>query len=306
MSVFRRAGAVLTIGGLLAFGVATTAAAMPSGTGPYKAVHTFERHFGQLKLVPAAEAAKLPHSHLPEGLRLSHTVAHTTSPAVSSNWAGYAESVCGTCADRYIAADFTLASANCKATPDTVYASWVGLDGLTDNTVEQTGVDVFCVGTVAEYYAWYEMYPAATVFYSLAASPGDNINVNVYKDWSTGLYSLTLQDTTLGAGFDTTATCPTGSVCQDKSAEVITEAFSIGTVRQPLADFGQVNYNGARWTSRNGSHFNMESGPLATSYAIRMDNTHFTAVDALPGPLTDGVSGGIPVSDFSTVWVASS
>jgi hypothetical protein len=43
---------------------------------------------------------------------------------------------------------------------------------------------------------------------------------------SNGSYYLDLQDTNLGADVNTVATCPSGSSCQNKTAEVITDRSS--------------------------------------------------------------------------------
>ena len=59
---------------------------------------------------------------------------------------------------------------------DQYAAFWVGLDGYTSSSVEQTGSEVDCVGRTAEYYAWYEMYPGPSENYSNTVRAGDHFN----------------------------------------------------------------------------------------------------------------------------------
>jgi len=199
---------------------------------------------------------------------------------------------------------------NTAKSPDNSWAGhWVGLDGANNKTVEQVGIDTHVAGGVDYYYAWYEMFPAAPQVYALAASPGDNIQVSVYT--ANGTYYLSLNDTTLGAGFNATATVPAGYTGQNKSAEVITEApselMSDGTLVQlPLADYGQVNYNSATVTSRNGTHGGLGSNSLWNSYAIKMVNKSGATLSAPSGLLSGTNSSGTPVSDFTAAWQAAS
>jgi len=174
--------------------------------------------------------------------------------------------------------------------------------------VEQVGIDTYVDNGQDYYYAWYEMYPAAAQVYSLAASPGDNIQVSVYT--VNGTYYLSLNDTTLGAGFNAAATMPAGYTGQNKSAEVITEAPSevSGTslVQLPLADYGQVNYNSATVTSRSGTHGGLGSGSLWNGYAVKMVGASGATLSVPSGLLNGTNSSGIPVSDFTAAWQAAS
>ena len=55
----------------------------------------------------------------------------------------------------------------------TYAAFWVGLDGYTSKSVEQLGTDSDCTNVNSpSYYAWYEMYPAASVNHLDHAVPG--------------------------------------------------------------------------------------------------------------------------------------
>ena len=67
---------------------------------------------------------------------------------------------------------------------DQYAAFWVGLDGYSSSSVEQTGSEVDCVGRTAEYYAWYEMYPGPSENYSNTVRAGDHFNASVTYEGS--------------------------------------------------------------------------------------------------------------------------
>ena len=283
-----------------------TGAASASTVNPYKSITTHQRHARDLRKVNVT----IPSTRLPSLKLVRSASVRNTGSLTSTNWSGYADVACPTCSLRYVAADFTVPHLNTAKSPDNSWAGhWVGLDGATDSTVEQVGIDTYVSGGVDYYYAWYEMFPAAPQVYALAASPGDNIQVGVYT--VNGTYYLSLNDTTLGAGFNATATVPAGSTGQNKSAEVITEAPSEATsngtlVQLPLADYGQVNYNSATVTSRSGTHGGLGSGSLWNGYAIKMVSASGTTLSTPSGLLNGTNSSGIPVSDFTAAWHAAS
>jgi hypothetical protein len=283
----------------------TTGAASASTVNPYKTVTTHQRHARDLRKVNVT----IPSTRLPSLKLVQSASVRNTGSLTASNWSGYADIACSTCSLRYVSADFTVPHLNTAKSPDNSWAGhWVGLDGATTKTVEQVGIDTYVSGGVDYYYAWYEMFPAAPQVYTLAASPGDNIQVGVYT--VNGTYYLSLNDTTLGAGFNATATVPAGYTGQNKSAEVITEAPSelsgSSVIQLPLADYGQVNYNSATVTSRNGTHGGLGSTSLWNSYALKMVSASGTTLST-PSGLLNGTNGsGIPVSDFTAAWHAAS
>ena len=111
----------------------------------------------------------------------------------SSNWAGYADT--GT-SDGFtnVAASWVQPAGQCSS-GDQYSAFWVGLDGYTSSTVEQTGSEVDCVGQTAEYYAWYEIYPAAEVTFSNTVKAGDRFSASV-RYMGSNKFRLTITDAT--------------------------------------------------------------------------------------------------------------
>jgi hypothetical protein len=235
---------------------------------------------------------QLPATHLPH-------MGPFNAALKASNWSGYADVVCSTCALRYVAASFTVPSVNCARSPDGSFAGiFAGLDGITSPTVEQVGVDAGCSGGTASYEAFYEMFPNAPVAFS-GISPGDAISVNVYFNATTKHWQLTLTDLTTGGNIATAQTCPSGSVCRNTSAEVIAEAPSSSTgAVLPLVDFGQANYEAIAVTSRNGTHGSLISNGLWTADSITMVNGSGKVL-AQPGPAYGGQA-------FQDTWRAAS
>jgi hypothetical protein len=121
----------------------------------------------------------------------------------------------------------------------TYSSCWVGLDGYSANTVEQTGTDADCSGATPVYYGWYEFYPAFPVNFSDPVSPGDVINAEVSV--AGGTVTITLQDATKGWTQQATQSSAGYSL---SSAEWVAEAPSSGKVL-PLANFGTVNFSNA-------------------------------------------------------------
>jgi Peptidase A4 family len=127
---------------------------------------------------------------------------------------------------RFVASDFTVPTVKCNGTGPSA-AFWDGLDGWTDNTVEQAGVDVICIqgpdGPIPQYYTFYEMYPNSPQGI-LGASPGDHINASVFYDSSTGKYNLVVTDSANSkVDLNVDESCPGGHTCHNSSDEVIAE-----------------------------------------------------------------------------------
>jgi hypothetical protein len=135
---------------------------------------------------------------------------------------------------------------------------WVGLDGYSSSTVEQTGTDADCSGTTPVYYGWYEFYPAFPINFSNPVSPGDTINAEVSV--SGGTVTVTLQDATKGWTQHATQSSAGYAL---SSAEWIAEAPSSGKVL-PLANFGTVYFSNASAVGggKNGSISDFTYDPL--------------------------------------------
>jgi Peptidase A4 family len=174
-----------------------------------------------------------------------------SAEAESTNWSGYAV----TGADgayKSVSASWKEPTATCSGRSDQYAAFWVGLDGYSSDSVEQTGTDSDCDGRTPSYYGWYEMYPADPVNFRNAVSPGDSFTASVTFS-GTETYTLVLKDVTRGW----TQTITKNEAGLDRSsAEVITEAPSSESGVLPLADFGTINYSAS---TANGTSLGSQS-----------------------------------------------
>jgi len=182
------------------------------------------------------------HAYRPGGLIVGrHVTGHRGrfTTAESTNWSGYAVTGANG-AYNSVSASWTEPTATCTSRRSHQYSSfWVGLDGYSSNSVEQTGTDADCSGRTAQYYGWYEMYPAYPVNFSNTVRPGDSLSASVTFS-GTETYTLVLKDST--QGWTQTITQNETGLARS-SAEVITEAPSSNTGVLPLADFGTVTYS---------------------------------------------------------------
>jgi hypothetical protein len=231
-----------------------------------------------------------PRQHRP----IKDRTEHGDGTATSTNWSGYA--VLGS-SFTSAKASWIVPTATCKS-GDQYAAFWVGLDGYSSSTVEQTGTDSDCVGKNPSYYAWYEFYPNPSYeITSLTIKPGDRMSASVV--YSGSEFTVTIEDVTTGKSYNKSSTV---RGAQRSSAEWIAEAPCC-TARGgilPLADFGTVLF-GEDSTGITGTNYATDSatsgpiGSFATIEAITMESSS-GAKEAIPSGLSsDGTS-------FSVTW----
>lgn len=155
----------------------------------------------------------------------------------SENWSGYA--VTGS-SFTVAKGSWTVPEVNCSETPNTYAAFWVGIDGYSSDTVEQTGTLAECNGTSASYYAWYEFYPRPLFeITSVSVSPGNQISASV--TYNGREFTTTITNETTGQSYSTSARV---RGARRSSAEWIAEApccTSTGGIL-PLSDFGTADF----------------------------------------------------------------
>jgi hypothetical protein len=223
----------------------------------------------------AASGVRITHHTAPR----IHLATHGRN-STSTNWSGYA-----TTGSKYtdVKGTWKEPTASCTA-GQTAYSSfWVGIDGDTTNTVEQTGTDADCSSGTPTYYAWYEMYPKFPVNLSNPVSPGDSLTAEVSTNGS-GSFTLTITDTNQHWTFTTKQSSKKARM---GSAEWIAEAPSGSGGVLPLANFGTVNFSGCTANGvAIGSNLNVDEIVMETSGGV---------VKAQPS----GLSGG---TAFSVAW----
>jgi Peptidase A4 family len=217
----------------------------------------------------------------------------TSLPSV--NWSGFADASSTPGTFTRVSGHWTIPAVTCLPAPyqnqDAFIANWVGLDGATDQTVEQLGTGAQCFEGVVYYYVWYEMYPSATVQEGTVACiednvdcprPGDRISASVTVTRG-GNYTLSLTDyTTAGNNFTVSQQCAT-SVCLDESAEWVIERpatfIEDGTLPQilPLVDFNRTGFTNGRLVANhrpssilgyNGTVYNIDMSDDTGSYYL--------------------------------------
>jgi hypothetical protein len=203
----------------------------------------------------------------------------------STNWSGYAATG-GNGAFSSVSASWTEPTGACTSRHGHQYSSfWVGLDGYSSSSVEQTGTDVDCSGRTPAYYGWYEMYPAFPVNFSNTVRPGDRMSASVTFS-GTSTFTLILTDSTRGW---TQNIVKSQTGLARSSAEVIAEAPSSTSGVLPLADFGTVNFTSS---IANGSAI----GSFNPTEIIMVDNS---------GADKDTVSALSGGENFSATWLRS-
>lgn len=195
---------------------------------------------------------------------------HGDGTSSSTNWSGYAVTGSSFTSAK---GSWIVPTAKCSGVKGDQYAAfWVGIDGFSSATVEQTGTDSDCVGTTPSYYAWYEFYPAASHLIStLTIHPGDHMTASV--TYSGGVFTAKITDHTTGKSFTKTATV---SSAKRTSAEWIAEApccTGSGGIL-PLSDFGTILF-GEDSTGITGTNYAKDSstsGPIGNFASINEIN----------------------------------
>jgi hypothetical protein len=224
------------------------------------------------------------HVAIPGGKARGTTGSVLHASTTSTNWSGYAAT-----GRTFTSVSATWVQPAGSCTSATRYSSfWVGLDGYSSNSVEQTGTDTDCSGGRPRYYGWYEMYPNPSFSFGSTVSAGDTISASVTYAGS-NKYTLKLSDVTRGW---TSTTTKTLSGASRNSAEVIIEApccTSSGGIL-PLADFGTVHMSNS---IANGSAI----GSLSHVEITMVNNS---------GQDKDTVSALSNNENFSATWVRAS
>jgi hypothetical protein len=179
----------------------------------------------------------------------------------STNWSGYA--VTG--------GKFTTASASWAQSAVTCTSGdgktdmspWVGIDGYSSGTVEQTGSSGDCSGAKPDYYAWYEMFPRNVVVIHHTVKPGDKFTATVTHTSGTR-YTLMLQDITEGW----TNTVTKSITAKDSSAEAVTEMAASHLSRFGTDPFTAFTVDGKPIGSYTGSPYKIEQMEIRVKGAL--------------------------------------
>ena len=252
--------------------------------------------FAQVASVsPAQDTVKIAHrQHGPIRDRQDHFDGTSTS----TNWSGYA--VTGT-SFTSAQGSWVVPAATCTGVSGDQYAAfWVGIDGYSSDSVEQTGTDSDCDRTTPSYYAWYEFYPEPSYeITSLKISVGDRMSASV--TYSGSEFTVTITDETTGKSFTKSASVRSA---KRSSAEWIAEApcctSSDGIL--PLSDFGTVLF-GEDSSGVSGTNYATDSttsGPIS-DFGSAVEEINKVASSTSPQLSTCGSLSSDGTS-FSCTW----
>jgi hypothetical protein len=219
----------------------------------------------------------------------SGTANAADAAATSTNWSGYAAAgQPGTFTS--VSSSWTQPAVTCGS-QETFSSFWVGLDGDGTQSVEQTGTEADCDGGNASYQGWWEMFPAAPVFYNNPVKPGDAMSASVTSAGG-GAFTLTLTDQTQNW---TQTTQQTSQTAQLGSAEVIAEAPSSQTGVLPLSNFGTVDFTNA----------DADNAPIGNANADSLTMVSANGVtEATPSALTGGNAFSVAFGGNGTTGAA--
>ena len=160
----------------------------------------------------------------------------------SQNWSGYAVETNRKSPQRdsvgNVKGTWTVPTVTAGSSATTYSSTWIGIDGCSDNSVEQLGTEQDWTPSGPVYYAWVEIYPKATyLIQGFTVTAGDQISAEV-RCVGNGQFTLSMKNVTSSEFYSTTLRSKNA---RRQSAEWIVEAPYSGGVL-PLADFGTASF----------------------------------------------------------------
>ncbi len=189
---------------------------------------------------------------------------------LSTNWSGYGESGSFTS----IGGSWTVPAVTTTAGATEFSSTWIGIDGLADRYLIQTGTESDVIGGVAHYDVWTEVLPQAErIVPSMVIRPGDRMTADIGQV-SGRTWTITVTDTTTGASYSLTRRYKGPGT----SAEWIEERPQVGRSLATLAPYGSTTFTGMTADGAN-PH-------LAGADAISMIASPGSPVISVPSPLS--------------------
>ncbi len=145
-----------------------------------------------------------------------------------------------------VSASWIVTEVNCSGVPpnqeEDAAAMWVGIGDYKTNDLEQIGTGSACIGTRPDYSAWYEFFPAISIYIG-TVNAGDVIDARVSYTPSSGgaNFTLSLSDQTEGWSKNYSGSGG-GTYVADWAVERQGNGIS------PLANFGVFNFTNCRMT----------------------------------------------------------
>lgn len=206
----------------------------------------------------------------------------TTDPGTSLNWSGYASSPDGAKNVTSVTATWTVPQIK-PSSSQSYTAIWVGMDGFSNETVEQIGTEHDDIDGIQKNTAWFDMYPLPS--YQINGFPlhvGDVIQAEVEHKGNHD-FQLSIVNHTQHVYAIVPSRYTQSKLAKRNSAEWIVEALYSSTV-EPLLEFNEVAFTNC--TAKMGEisggieQANWETKPI---YMV----TSFGAAKARPSSLSD-------------------
>jgi hypothetical protein len=233
--------------------------------------------------------------------------------STSGNWSGYAvPSEATTVTETFSEVQGTWTVPSVIGGGSATYsATWVGLDGYNDGTVEQTGTEQDWTGQGQQNYAWFEMYPNGSYEIEAPVEVGDTINAKVQYVGETTVvvgrgrssttetefvFQLTISDVTQKWTEVVPTSYTTIPTAARSSAEWVVEAPFSGDIL-PLADFSAdpVSFSACSAISTSGTGFT-GTGAISAWASDPMTMIDPEGGEATPSALLDSGTG------FTVAW----
>jgi hypothetical protein len=161
----------------------------------------------------------------------------------SRNWAGYVVSR-DDARITEVHGSWTQPAVRCDGASRQFSSFWIGIDGSSNDTLEQLGTEGNCRNGTPIYGTWWETIPDSSVPTPLDVKPGDYMSAAIRSVGDR--YTMSLRNVTSGKAFSKTVDWPRA---EGASAEWIAEASALcppeGCVVQVLPDFGVVRFEDA-------------------------------------------------------------
>lgn len=230
-----------------------------------------------------------------------HAPRFRNSEGTASNWGGYAVQTSLASPQKHVVSavhgSWVIPKVSPSASADTYSALWVGIDGYSDNSVEQLGTEQDWTPRGQTNYVWFEMYPHASFLIpDFPIEPGDKFSASVNYA-SGGLFILSITNETKSVAYTVPPRYTKMKTAGRESAEWIVEApFSGGVL--PLADFGTVSFSSCSVTLNgiagaiNNPNWQYDNIIMASDRIVK----------ARPSSLRDSTVRDVTTSAFSARW----
>jgi hypothetical protein len=192
---------------------------------------------GHFQLPAADRPQPAPEHRVPT---LGPHISGTTNTSESTNWAGYVDT--GTTFSG-VGGEWTVPAVQPSGVHTAAASQWIGIDGATNQSLIQTGTSEVNLNGATQYFAWYEILPAAAVVIG-SVSPGDDMQATILQN-PDATWTITILDNTSQSISQNTLpySGPASSAEWIVEDPTITSGTPPVTSQPPLANFGTAPFS---------------------------------------------------------------